>query len=152
MKSVREYRKEERRDEFLALYLRGVTATPIMNWMKEKNEANGEWKERIVRYATGISILFATYLVLMLLYVYPHWPIDLIGWSILILAGIPVFLCLEGVVVFTKERGQKISSNEFSIKRVITALIISLIILSLIASASCLLWVAYGSFIRTHFR
>ncbi len=123
---------------------------PIIKWIKEKHEINGTWKERIVRYAVGIPIFFGIYLALMFFYVYSHWPIDLIGWSILILAGIPASLCLEliGKLGFTKERGQKVSSNRFSAKRVMIALFFVI----LIVSAFGLFWFVYGSFVRTHFK
>lgn len=123
---------------------------PIVHRKAINDESKESCKDRVVRYAVGIPIFLGVYLVLMLFYVYPHWPLDLIGWAILVLAGIPASLCLEviGEFVLSEESGQEISNNKFSIKRVV----IALLVFAVIAGASILLWFAYGSSIRHHFR
>jgi phosphatidylserine synthase len=130
--------------------LAGTDTMPIIKWAKKNYETSETWKARIARYAVGVPIFLGVYLVLALFSVYPHWPIDLTGWSILIFAGIPASLCLEliGNLVFTEERGQKISSSRLSAKRVVIALLIFIVIVS----AFVLLWFAYGSLIRAHFK
>lgn len=106
-------------------------------------------KERTKRFAIGVPIFLGVYIVLILLYIHPHWPIDLVGWLILIVVGIPISLCLEwiGESVFSDKVGLKISSEKFSIKRIVFSLFVS----AVIVGALVLLWLVFGSFIRHHF-
>lgn len=122
----------------------------IIKLINDKNIGNEKWVQKVIRYLIGILILLATYLVLTLLYIYPHWPIDISGWFILILLGIPISLILEwlGEIIFTKESGQKISNKTFSFKRLIIALVI---FVSIIVTLS-LLWFAYGSMLTKYFK
>ena len=72
-----------------------------------------DWKERVARYAIGLAVLLVVYLLLVLVYVYPHWPIDLVGWAILILVGVPVSFGLEliGGNIFSRRLGQRFSGK-----------------------------------------
>ena len=75
--------------------------------MPKQDESNEIWKGRIKRFAIGVPIFLGVYLALILFYIHPHWPIDLIGWAILVLAGIPISLGLEwiGESVFSEKAG-----------------------------------------------
>lgn len=121
-----------------------------MKWATRKPESEVDWKERIVRHAIGFAVLLVVYLLLVLIYVYPHWPIDLIGWGILILVGIPVSFCLEliGGNIFSRQVGQRVSSKGFSVKRIA---IVLLIILG-VAGAFFFFWTACEPFVRPHFK
>jgi hypothetical protein len=101
------------------------------------------------RYAIGIVIFLGTYLVLILLYIYPHWPVDLVGWLVLILIGVPISFCLEWISesAFSKKTGVRISTNRLSVTRIA----IALLFIVLIAGTFALLWAACGPFIRPHF-
>jgi len=120
----------------------------IADWMF--NNFNGALKERFFRYAIGFFILLVVYLVLLLFYIYPHWPIDLIGWAILILVGIPLALFLELIseFFFNKKTGQKISDAKFSIKRILIVIMAVIIIFGVLA----LFWYRWSSVIQPHFK
>lgn len=117
--------------------------------VERKYKADRTWNQRIVRYAIGIPIFLTIYLILMLLYIYPHWPADLIGWTILLFVGIPICLFLEliGESVLRKETGQAISTKKFSIKRLLVAISICIRIIVVLV----LLWSTWGSSISIHF-
>ena len=106
-------------------------------------------RERVMRYLVGIPISLGIYLGLILLYIYPHWPADQLGWFILILVGIPVSFCLEwiGNYFFNKETGSKISEKRISVKRIALGLFVFISI----AGGLGLLWVLFGFHIRPHF-
>lgn len=116
--------------------------------MTKQYGSNKVWKERIVRYAVGIPILLVIYLVLILFNIYPHWPIDIIGWSILIVAGIPISLCLEwiGSSIFSEKTTLKISRKRLSAKRIMFALFVVVVIEVVLF----LLWLVFGSFSHIH--
>ena len=115
-----------------------------------QNEPKGTWKERLFRYTIGILIFLGIYLILLLLYIYPHLPIDLCGWTILISVGIPLALSLEliGEFVLRTKTGRKISSARFSAKR-ISIVIVTLLI---IAVALGVFWYRWAPAIRPHFK
>ena len=112
----------------------------------KSNKSQKDWGKR---YLIGVLVVLVVYLALLLYYIYPHWPIDLLGWFILILVGIPISLCLEwiGESIFSKEVGQKISDRKLSAKRII----FSLLVFVGIAGVFVILWFIFGSFIRPHF-
>lgn len=120
-----------------------------MNQISNHNASNGHCKERIRRYVIGVPILLGVYLALILFYIYPHWPIDLIGWSILILAGIPISLGLEwiGESTFSEKAGLRISNKKFSAKRIGFSIFIFILIMVILG----LLWFIFSSFVRQHF-
>ena len=103
----------------------------------------------MAQYASGVLIFVSVYLVLILPYIYPHWPVDLVGWLVLILIGVPISFCLEWISesAFSKKTGVRISTNRLSITRIA----IALLFIVLIAGAFALLWAACGPFIRPHF-
>jgi len=117
--------------------------------MHNPNELKVQWRERIKRYAIGLPIFVGICILLILADIFPFRPADLIGWAILILAGIPLLLCLAwiGESVFSKKLSQKISDEKLSFKRVIFALFVFLAM----AGALVLLWLVFGSPIRQHF-
>ena len=111
--------------------------------------SNKLWRERIKRHIIGVPIFLGIYLGLILFYIYPYWPADLIGWFILFLAGIPISLCLEliGESILSKKSGLKISDEKISVKRIA----LSLFVFVAIAGILTLLWFVFGPFIRQHF-
>ncbi len=121
----------------------------IIDWKGRGDASTETSKERLVRYAVGIPIFLIVYLVLALFYIYPHLPINLKGWAILIFAGFPIAICLEfiGEFTFIKETGQKILNKKFSVRRVL----IALLVFAVITGVSIFMWFAYGSLIRQHF-
>lgn len=114
-----------------------------------EQEYNAQWKKRIKQYLAGFLVVLGVYLVLIILYIYPHRPIDLVGWSILILVGIPVSIFLEwiGEIAFSKKAGLKISGEKFSTKR----LLVALLFFVLLGGVLVLLWLIFGSIVRPHF-
>jgi phosphatidylserine synthase len=114
-----------------------------------QQNCNPDWKERIKRCAIGVPVILGIYLILILFYIYPHWPNDLIGWIFLILAGIPTFIFLElfGETVFIEKTGMKISKKRFSVKRIV----FSIFVVGVIIGTFVLIWVNFGSYIRHHF-
>jgi uncharacterized protein YqgC (DUF456 family) len=106
-------------------------------------------RESVMRYLVGIPIFLGIYLGLILLYFYPHWPADSLGWLVLILVGIPVSFCLEwiGNYFFSKETGSKKTEKRFSVKRIALGLFVFISI----AGGLGLLWVLFGFHIRPHF-
>jgi hypothetical protein len=108
------------------------------------------WKERTGRYAIGFTVSVAIYLLLILAYVYPHWPVDIVGWAIIIIVGIPVSFCLEliGENFFSRQMGQRVSGKRLSVKRIGIAL---LVIVGL-AGVLFLLQTVCDPFIRPHFK
>jgi hypothetical protein len=101
------------------------------------------------RYLIGFPIIMIIYLGLIFLYIYPHRPIDVVGWLILIFVGIPINLLVEwiGERVFSHRIGQELSDKRTSVKRIIVALFV---ILALIGFFS-VVWLAFSSLIRQHF-
>lgn len=81
----------------------------------ESNESQKGW---VKRYVIGVLVVLVVYLVLLLYYIYPHWPIDLVGWFILILVGIPISLCLEwiGESILVRKLGKKYRIKSFQLK------------------------------------
>ena len=112
--------------------------------------SNRQREKWIRRYAVGVPIILGVYLILILFYIYPHLPIDIVGWFVLILIGIPISLTLEwiGESILSEKVGLKISGKKVSGKRVIFLLCIFIFVLGILA----LLWFIFGSFIRHHFR
>jgi len=106
-------------------------------------------KDRLRRYAVGIPILLGVYLILLLFYIYPHWPIDLIGWLILIFGGVAISLFLEwiGESLFAEKTGLRLSGRKFSLKRIV----VTLLVFMAIACGLAVLWFLLGSFLRPHF-
>ncbi len=121
-----------------------------MNQIPTHHQSNAPRKERFKRYGVGISIFLAIYVVLILLYLYPHWPIDLVGWVILMGVGIPISLCVEwvGESVLSERIGLKISGKSFSVTRIVFSLFVFLVI----AGGLALFWFVLGPFVRQHFR
>jgi len=117
--------------------------------MPEHSELKGQWRERTTRYAIGLPIFLGVYILVILADIFPFRPTDLIGWAVLILAGIPILLCLEwiGKSVFSKKVGHKISDDKFSFRRIIFSLFIFLAV----AAVFTLLWFVFGPLIRQHF-
>lgn len=115
-----------------------------------KPEGEVGWKERIPRYAFGFAVLFVVYLVPILVYIYPHWPLDSVGWAILILVGFPVSACLEliGGFIFSRQAGQRISAKRFSATRIGIALLVFMGL----AGGLLFLWSSFEPFIRPHFK
>lgn len=105
--------------------------------------------QSVKRYLVGLLLTMGIYLTLIFLYLYPHRPIDLTGWFLLIFIGIPVSVLLEwlGGYIFSHDTGSKISSEKFSIRRLIVALFAFLLVVGTMA----LIWLIFGSFIRQHF-
>lgn len=106
-------------------------------------------KNRLRRYAIGIPILLGVYLILLLFYIYPHWPIDLVGWLILIFGGVVISFFLEwiGESLFTEKTGLRLSGKKFSLKRIV----VTLLVFIAIACGLAILWFLLGSFLRPHF-
>jgi len=117
--------------------------------MEKMHGAPPTWKKGIVRHFIGIPIFFLIYFILALFYIYPHWPIDLIGWSILILVGILFSLAFEmvGLYVLTDRIGYSISHQKCSLLRIFISLMIFLSIIGLMG----LFWLELAIFIRPHF-
>jgi hypothetical protein len=106
-------------------------------------------KGSIKRYAVGIPILLGVYLILLLFCIYPHWPIGLIGWLILIFGGVAISLFLEwmGESLFSEKAGLKLSGKKFSFKRIM----VTLLVFIALACGLAVLWFLFGSFLRPHF-
>jgi len=121
-----------------------------MNQTPTHHRPNAPLKERLKRYAVGIPIFLAIYVVLILLYLYPHWPIDLMGWFILIVVGIPISLCLEwiGESLLSERISMKISSKKFSMRRIAFSLVVFLLISGVLG----FFWFVLSPFVRHHFR
>jgi len=121
-----------------------------LNQIPKHHQSKAPWKERFKRYAVGIPIFLIFYVVLILLYLYPHWPTDLVGWFILIVVGIPISLCVEwvGEILFSERIGLRISGKKFSVTRIVFSLFVFLVIAGVLA----LFWFVFGPFIRQHFR
>ena len=117
--------------------------------MSDLNKLKEQWRERINRYAIGLPIFGGICILVILADIFPFRPADLIGWAILILAGIPILICLAliGESVFSKKVGQNISDGKFSVKRVVLALFVFLAIAGILT----LLWLYFGPFMRQHF-
>jgi hypothetical protein len=86
-------------------------------------------KNKVKRYFLGMMFFLICYSFLMLLYIYPHWPIDFIGWILLVVVGIPAYLCLEFISTwfFCSKRGHKVSTGNFSFKRIIIGTVFVLV-------------------------
>lgn len=69
---------------------------------------------------------------------YPHIPSSLTTWLLLAFAGPPVYLLGAWISekLFSEKRGRELSDKEFSIKRILYALVIALPLLGL-------LWLIY---------
>lgn len=111
---------------------------------------NDLWRKRIIWYITSFLIFLGFYLVLILLYIYPHWPMNVVGWFILIVIGIPISLYLEwtGEFVFNKKVGLKISHKNFSVKRIMLALFVFIVIGGILV----FLWFIFKSFLSQYFK
>ena len=85
----------------------------------------------------------------VLLNIYPHWPISLTGWLIVIFAGPPMLLILElvGETIFSNKISRRISDKKFSAARIAFGLIVVLIYLGLLYGG----WGLLGDFLRPHF-
>lgn len=107
-------------------------------------------KGQIKRYLIGFSIILSLYLILILLYIYPYWPIDITGWCFLILVGIPIAMLFEffGESIFNKKVGSKISNKSFSLKRIGFSLCLLLILII----GGVFLWNELASLIGHHFK
>jgi len=104
----------------------------------------------IIKYIAGVSIE-ASFYYLMLILIYRHYyPIDLTGWLILIIVGIPICLCLKwiGDVILSEKVSLKISDKNFSGKRII----FSLLIFVSIGGILFFLWFIFRSFVGQHFK
>ncbi|WP_144305923.1 hypothetical protein [Oceanidesulfovibrio marinus] len=98
-------------------------------------------KARIKRYLLGFSIAMSVYLILVLLYIYPHLPKDYTGWIIVCAVGIPLYVLWEVVVgyVISREVGSEIASKSFSIKRIMFAVVaLSVVITGLLLMSNML--------------
>jgi hypothetical protein len=104
---------------------------------------------RIFRILLGFGFITAIYTIIFLLAIYPLKPNGAVGWLIFSGLGIPFVLFLEwlGGFVFSKKLGQKISSNPFSIGRIIYALGFFLLIFACVF----FLWRAFGPWLGGHF-
>ena len=104
---------------------------------------------KIKRISVGIIILAVFYIPLILFSIYPLKPLEITGWLIIILIGMPILLALEfiGESIFNKKVGMKISEKRFSTFRVIIAL---LIFLTFGIMFYVLMW-HFESLIRVHF-
>jgi hypothetical protein len=123
-----------------------VGDTPMVT-QTSSNKSRYDW---IRRYAFGIPVFIGVYLGLVLLFIYPHWPSDLIGWGILVFLGVPLAFLTEwlGGVLFSKKTGKRISSKEFSLKRIG----ITIILFGFIVSLLWAFWHFLGALILPHFR
>jgi hypothetical protein len=106
--------------------------------------------EKIKRYIISIPIFLIVYLFIICLAIYPHIPIDYIGWIILIFIGIPIMIFVEliGTYVFNEKISNKLSRNKFSLKRIIYALNIGLLIIII----SLIIWIKFNNIIIEHFK
>lgn len=120
-----------------------------MDQIRKEERHNRVGKNRLRRYAVGMPILLGVYLILLLFYSYPHWPVDLFGWLILILGGVPISLFLEwiGEALLSQNTGSTLSGKKFSFKRIILALLLFIIIGCTLA----FLWFLFSPFLRQHF-
>jgi hypothetical protein len=119
------------------------------NLMPVRMESKDLRKDRISRYLFGWLVVLVVSLALFFFAFHPHWPVDIVGWLILILVGIPISFCLRWIEhsIFRKEIGQKISAKKFSVKRII----FSLLVFAFLTGVFALLWFVFGSLIRPHF-
>jgi heme/copper-type cytochrome/quinol oxidase subunit 4 len=118
--------------------------------MKETHGLNQSCIQQIRRYAIGYTILIGMYLIFILLYIYPHWPKDVIGWLILIFAGIPVAVGFDLIVeiISNKEKGWQVSKKTFSLKRILVGIIFCLTMITI----SIFIFLAFSTYIGHHFR
>jgi len=119
-----------------------------MDQIRKEERHDMPEKDRLRRYAVGIPILLGVYLILLLFYIYPHWPIDIIGWLILIFGGVAISLFLEwiGESLFTEKTGLRLSGKKFSLNRIV----VTLLVFIAIACGLAVLWLLLGSFLRPH--
>lgn len=121
----------------------------VINSILRHCKFNKGLRKLVVRYVINLSIFLCISIILILLNIYPHRPIDLLGWIILIVGGILISLYLEwiGEFLFNEKIGLKISNKKFSSKRII----FSLFIFGCIIGALFSLWFSLRFFIRQHF-
>lgn len=69
---------------------------------------------------------------------YPHLPSSLISWILLALAGPPVYLLRVWISgkIFSEKRGRDLSEKDFSMKRILYALVLAVPLFGL-------LWLIY---------
>src|SRR5438093_2155590 len=82
---------------------------------------------------------------LVLLEIYPHWPISPTGWLVVVLAGPPMLLALElcGEMIFSDSTSRRISDKTFSAVRIAFGLIIFLVYLGALYVG----WTLFGDFL-----
>jgi hypothetical protein len=112
-------------------------------------EANAFLKHRVIEYIFGVLIILVCCSALLLLYIHPHFPIDLCGWFILIFIGVPIYFYLEwiGETIFNKKVGQEISGKKVSVKRIMLLLLVSIGL----AGVYIIFWFIFRPFFRSHF-
>jgi hypothetical protein len=97
----------------------------------------------------GLTVFMTVYFILLLLYLYPHWPVTAVGWALMLLVGIPVSVVLEllGNAMFLKRRGEGVSREGFSGKRIAVALLLIVGVVVLLGGFAYY----FGDHIRRHF-
>jgi hypothetical protein len=114
-----------------------------------RRPGNGSNTSRLRRYFIGVPLIIMTYLGLIFLAIYPHRPVDWIGWVILIFIGIPITCFLEWIGEYLAKKDSKKSDSEkkLSLKRIMIVLLIFLFLIG----ASIVCWMFLGDTIKEYF-
>jgi hypothetical protein len=104
---------------------------------------------RLRRWLIGLPFVVGIYVGLIFLYIYPHKPVDLVGWLLLFFVGIPVSGLLEwlGDRFLNSRAESNASLGRVSAKRITLGLFAFLALIGV----AIVFWLLFGPLVGPHF-
>jgi hypothetical protein len=101
--------------------------------MEIENRKDNSFFFRGIRFLGGFVFFLVIFIIGIFLNLYPYYPKTLIGWVLLIVFGIPIYLAGEWFYgkLYSQKISDKISKKKFSLARIFIALVITLASLSI---------------------